>query len=47
LSAASREFVNAGYRRDHDRYGPASLDEPLFADSTVRLKDIITTGLWQ
>jgi hypothetical protein len=25
-----REFVNVGYRREHDQYGPLSLDVPIF-----------------
>lgn len=42
-----REFVNAGYRRDHDRYGPVSLDQPIYEDSPIRLIDKISTGMWQ
>jgi hypothetical protein len=42
-----REFVNAGYRRDHDKYGPLSLDVPIFGDSATTLGDRVTTGLWQ
>ena len=42
-----REFVNAGYRRDHDNYGPLSLDVPIFGDSTITLGDTITSGFWQ
>lgn len=42
-----REFVNAGYRREHDRFGPLSLDMPIFEDGTTTLGDRIATGLWQ
>ena len=42
-----REFVNAGYRRDHDNYGLLSLDVPIFGDSTITLGDTITSGFWQ
>jgi hypothetical protein len=35
------------YRRDHDKYGPMSLDVPIFGDSAVTLGETITTGLWQ
>lgn len=42
-----REFVNTGYRQHHDKYGPVSLDTPLFEDCTITLGDRITTGLWQ
>jgi hypothetical protein len=42
-----REFVNAGYRRDHDKFGPLSLDAPIFGDSATTLGDMVTTGLWQ
>lgn len=41
------EFVNLGYRRDHDKYGPVSLDVPIFGDSSTTLGDMVTTGLWQ
>jgi hypothetical protein len=41
-----REFVNAEYRRGHNKYGPASLDVPLFADSAITLGDTVTAGLW-
>jgi hypothetical protein len=47
ISRRVREFVNAGYRRDHDTYGPLSLDVPIFADSATTLGETITTGLWQ
>jgi hypothetical protein len=42
-----RELVNAGYRRDHDRFGPLSLDVPIFEDGGTTLGDRITVGLWQ
>jgi hypothetical protein len=42
-----RGFVNIGYRRDHDKYGPVSLDVPIFGDSSTTLGDMVTTGLWQ
>ena len=47
LDRRVREFVNAGYRREHDNHGPLSLDVPLFDDGTITLGDRITTGLWQ
>jgi hypothetical protein len=42
-----REFVNAGYRREHDKFGLLSLDVPIFEDGTTTLGDRVTTGLWQ
>jgi hypothetical protein len=42
-----REFVYAGYRRDHDRHRTVSLDEPLYEDSPIRLIDKIAAGSWQ
>jgi hypothetical protein len=42
-----RGFVNVGYRRDHDKYGPVSLDVPIFEEGTITLGDMVTTGLWQ
>jgi hypothetical protein len=41
------EFVNVGYRRDHDKHKTVSLDVPLFDGSELRGIDRITTGLWQ
>lgn len=41
------EFVNSGYRRDHDRFGPLSLDVPLFEGSGLRRIDLITENVWQ
>ncbi|MGJ5136863.1 hypothetical protein ACQR1V_02655 [Bradyrhizobium oligotrophicum] len=41
------EFVNASYRRDHDRFGPLSLDVPLHESGPATLIDTITKGLWQ
>jgi hypothetical protein len=34
-------------RLTHDKYGPVSLDAPLYDDNSIRLIDKITTGLWQ
>jgi hypothetical protein len=42
-----REFVNAGYRRDHDQYGPVSLDVPIFEGSEIRGIDRVTETIWQ
>jgi hypothetical protein len=47
LERRVREFVNAGYQRDHDQHRTVSLDAPLYEDSSIRLIDKITTGLWQ
>jgi hypothetical protein len=41
------EFVNAGYRRDHDRFGPVSLDTPLFEGSALRRIDLVVESVWQ
>jgi hypothetical protein len=46
IERRAREFVNAGYRRDHDKYGPASLDVPFFEDGGTTRGDLISTGLW-
>ena len=32
-----REFVSAGYRDDHSKYGPLSLDVPLYEGSSLTL----------
>ena len=42
-----RKFVNVEYRRDHDRFGPVSLDQALFDDGATTLVDRISVGLWQ
>jgi hypothetical protein len=42
-----RAFVNVGYRRDHDKYGPVSLDVPIFREGATTLGERITTGLWE
>jgi hypothetical protein len=47
ISRCVREFVNAGYRRDHDKCGPLSLDVPIFEDGGTTLGDRITVGLWR
>lgn len=47
ISRRVREFVNAGYRREHNRHRTVSLDEPLYDDSTVRLIDRIAAVDWQ
>lgn len=42
-----REFLRAVDRMFPTKFGPASLDAPIFGDSTITLGDTITTGLWQ
>jgi len=46
--AAARlpEFLR-DHRRQFGKFGPVSLDQPLFDDGSVTLGDTITTGLWQ
>jgi hypothetical protein len=46
--AAARlpEFLRQ-HRRQFSKFGPLSLDAPIFADSATTLGDTITTGLWQ
>jgi hypothetical protein len=39
--------VNIGYRDDHNKYGPLSLDVPFYEDGTRTLGEKITRGLWQ
>jgi hypothetical protein len=41
------EFVQAGYRRDHDKHKTVSLDVPLFDGSGLRGIDLITETIWQ
>jgi hypothetical protein len=40
------EFLRE-HRRQFGKFGPVSLDRPLFDDGSVTLGDTITTGLWQ
>jgi hypothetical protein len=46
--AAARmpEFLRE-HRRQFSKFGPLSLDAPLFGDSTITLGDTVTAGLWQ
>jgi hypothetical protein len=46
--AAARlpEFLRE-HRRQFGKWGPLSLDAPIFGDSTTTLGDTVTTGLWQ
>jgi len=40
-----RAFINAHYRQ-FTKFGPISLDLPLFDGSSATLKDTIVRGLW-
>jgi hypothetical protein len=40
------EFLRE-HRRQFSKFGPDSLDRPLFEDGAMTLGDTITTGLWQ
>jgi hypothetical protein len=40
-----REFINAHYRQ-FAKFGPLSLDTPLFDGGRVTLADTVTRGLW-
>jgi hypothetical protein len=40
------EFLRE-HRRQFSKFGPLSLDAPIFSDGTTTLGEIITTGLWQ
>jgi hypothetical protein len=42
-----REFVNIGYRRDHDSFGSVSLDTPLFDGTDLRRIDLVSESVWQ
>jgi hypothetical protein len=45
LQRRAREFVNAGYRRDHDPWGDVSLDTPIPGTDLLRI-NTISEGLW-
>jgi hypothetical protein len=40
------EFIRE-HRRQFSKFGPVSLDAPIFGDSATTLVDMVTTGLWQ
>ena len=46
--AAARlpEFLRE-HRRQFSKFGPLSLDAPIFGDSAFTLGDTVTAGLWQ
>ena len=47
LEANVRLLVRRSFKTDHNPWGDVSLDAPVFADSTTKLGDTVTTGLWQ
>jgi hypothetical protein len=42
IERRAREFVNAGYRREHNCFGAVSLDVPLFEEGKAALSDTIS-----
>jgi hypothetical protein len=47
LDAQVRKLIRLSFKNDHDRWGPLSLDVPVFEDGTTTLGDRVTAGLWQ
>lgn len=46
ITSRAHKFVRAEYNINHDKYGPRSLDVPIYLDGSTTLLDTLTRGLW-
>lgn len=46
ITSRAYKFVRAEYNINHNKYGPRSLDVPIWIDGKTTLLDTLTRGLW-